>query len=133
KDSVFGDTQYGFLRWRLDLATGVVSEVLTDEVVVVAPRSFVLAETFLYVRQGPIKGQTGMPDQVYGYLFENNQLSRQWEHLAVMSVPRGTTSGWEYQEVKRYVRYDGPYMQIAAQRDGATCEVLVFDRKLKDP
>jgi hypothetical protein len=133
QDSLRGDTQYGFIRWRLDLATGEVSEVLTDEVVVVAPREFVLAESFLYVRQGPIKGQAGEADQVYGYLFENDRLSRQWEHLAVMSIPRGTTSGWEYQEVKRYVRHQGAYMQIAAQRDGATCEVLVFDRMLKDP
>lgn len=133
KDSVLGDTQYGFIRWRLDLATGLISEVLTDEVVVVAPRDFVMAEIFLYVRQGPMKGQSGKPGQVHGYLFENNQLSRQWEHLAVMSVPRGTASGFDYKEVKRYVRYDGPYMQIAAQRDGATCEVLVFDRKLKNP
>ena len=133
KDSVLGDTQYGFIRWRLDLATGQISEVLTDEVVVVAPRNFVMAETCLYVRQGPMKGQAGKPQQVYGYLFEDNQLNRQWEHLAVMSVPRGTASGFDYKEVKRYVRYDGPYMQIAAQRDGATCEVLVFDRRLKNP
>jgi len=133
KDSLLGDTQYGFVRWRLDLATGQISEVLTDEVVVVAPRNFIMAESALYVRQGPLKGQAGSPLQVYGYLFENNKLSKQWDHLAVMSVPRGTASGWNYLEVKRYVRYDGPYMQIAAQREGATCEVLVFDRKLKSP
>ncbi|MCB9080449.1 MAG: hypothetical protein H6555_01940 [Lewinellaceae bacterium] len=133
KDSVQGDTQYGFIRWRLDLATGQISEVLTDEVVVVAPRSFVLAETFLYVRKGPMKGQSGSPSHAHGYLFEKGQLSQKWTNLAVMSVPRGTASGFDYQEVKRYVRYDGPYMQIATQRDGATCEVLVFDRKLKNP
>lgn len=133
KDSVQGDTQYGFIRWRLDLATGEISEVLTDEVVVVSPRNFIMAETSLYVRQGPMKGQAGQPAQTHGYLFENNQLSQKWNHLAVMSVPRGTASGFKYQEVKRYVRYDGPYMQIASQREGATCEVLVFDRKLKAP
>ena len=70
KDSVLGDTQYGFIRWRLDLATGQISEVLTDEVVVVATRNFIMAETFLYVRQGPMKGQAGKPAQVHGYLFE---------------------------------------------------------------
>ena len=133
KDSIVGDTQYGFIRWRLDLATGEISEVLTDEVVVVAPRNFIMAETALYVRKGPMKGQAGKPQQVYGYLFENNKLSQQWANLAVMSVPRGTTSGFKYQEVKRYVRYEGPYMQIAAQRDGDTYEVLVFDRQIKRP
>ncbi len=133
KDSVLGDTQYGFIRWRLDLGTGQISEVLTDEVVVVAPKNFIMAETALYVRKGPMKGQAGNSQKVYGYLFENGKLSQQWDHLAVMSVPRGTVSGWAYQEVKRYVRYDGPYIQIAAQRDGATSEVLVFDRQVRNP
>lgn len=133
KDSVLGDTQYGFIRWRLDLATGQISEVLTDEVVVVAPKNFIMAETALYVRKGPMKGQADDSQKVYGYLFENGILSQQWDHLAVMSVPRATASGWTYQEVKRYVRYDGPYMQIAAQREGATSEVLVFDRRIRNP
>lgn len=116
----------GEVSWQLNTATGEVAIFPEDEVLIREPYQHVFARQLLYIGHNNNADKKGTKS---GYLYKDTQLVGQWDKLSIMGAPR--TDWTKKMDIKRYYRLWNGFVQLAAQKEGKTFEVVVLDPQLK--
>lgn len=120
------DVAQGEIIWHLNVASGEVTLRPEDEILIREPYQHVYAQQLLYIGKNNTTENKGT---MSGYLFTNTELVGEWHRLSIMGSPR--TDRTKQIDIKRYYLYWKGYVQLAAQKEGKTYEVVVIDPHLK--